>query len=138
MRRTFMNFVRIILIISLLSISVLFLNCSDTPGGVTPPKYHTEENAGIWTDKIDSHTPVVTRIGGNKIEVRVTFSPTLNPLHYVETILLMKGENTIVAKKKFKPSVSIPVAVFTLPDSDEKYWVISKCNLHDMWRAEVK
>ena len=124
--------------VSFLFLAALFSGCTDTPGGVTPPKFHTEEDAGIWTDRIEDHLPMVTRLDGNRIEVRVTFSPTLNPLHYVETILLMKGENTVVVKKKFKPSVSIPVAVFTLPDPDEKYWVISKCNLHDMWRAEVK
>jgi desulfoferrodoxin (superoxide reductase-like protein) len=122
----------------LICIAAIFVSCTDSPEGVTPPKYHTEDNAGIWTDKIDSHLPVITRIDANRINVRVTFSPTLNPIHYVETILLMKGENTVVAVKKFKPSVSIPVAVFRLPDPDEKYWVISKCNLHDMWRAEVK
>ena len=112
--------------------------CSDQPGGVTPPKYHTEENAGIWTDMVDSHVPLVTRLDASRIEVRVTFSPTLKPLHYVESIVLMTGENTVVAQRRFNPSVSIPTVVFTLPDPDVSYWVIAKCNLHDMWRAEVK
>jgi desulfoferrodoxin (superoxide reductase-like protein) len=127
-----------VLIPILMFISAAVLSgCKDDPGG-PPPRYHTEENAGIWTDITDSHVPQVRRLDGNKIEVRVTFSPTLNPLHYVEAIVLMKGEKKVIAEKKFKPSVSIPVAEFELPDSDPDYWVISKCNLHDMWKAEIK
>lgn len=134
-----MRFFRTSILFTLLSAAIVLSTCADSgPEGTSSPKFHTEESAGIWVDKIDSHLPVIRKLDNERIEVRVNFSPTLNPLHYVETIILMKGENTQVSKKRFQPSTSIPVAVFKLKDADVNYWVVSKCNLHDMWRVDIK
>jgi desulfoferrodoxin (superoxide reductase-like protein) len=133
-----MNAIRQIIPILLISATALFFECSDNPPGSPPPKYYSEMNTGVWSDKADTHLPQIRRLEGNRIEVRVAFSPTLKPLHYVESIVLMRGEKTVVEQKKFEPSVSIPIAEFDLPDSKEPYWVVSKCNLHDMWKADVK
>jgi desulfoferrodoxin (superoxide reductase-like protein) len=102
------------------------------------PKYHTQEAVGIWDNEVDSHMPVITGLGNKKIEVRINFTPTIDPPHYIETIVLMKGKEKQIEAKKFTLSKEWPVAVFTVPTYEDDYWVVAKCNLHDMWKADVK
>jgi len=101
------------------------------------PKYHTTEEVGVWDNEVDTHVPKITNIGSRKIEVRVNFAPNIDPPHYIEAIVLMKGLNTQIEAKRFTPSSSWPIAVFTIPTVEDDYWVVAKCNLHDMWRTDV-
>lgn len=104
------------------------------------PKYYTSGNEGRWESQADSHTPIITFNNNDKntIEVCIPFLPRKNPRHFIEVIALMQGEKQI-ASKKIPFSLSRAKATFTLPDPDRAdYWIVAKCNLHDMWKAPVK
>ena len=99
----------------------------------------SDNNTGGITEEIaKDHQPIVEFIDDSTIKVSVPFKPRANPNHYVETIILMQGARTQIEKKVFTFNLLAPVAVFKLPDPSKKdYWVLMKCNKHDMWRASV-
>lgn len=132
-----MRYMQILSRMMFLAVFALYFNCGETEHADIP-KYHTEDESGIWTVQAENHVPVIKWLNSNTIEVRVGFNPTVNPRHYIETIVLMKGKRTQVDARKFEPSQSIPVAEFSIPNVDDDYWVIVKCNLHDMWKAKVE
>ena len=107
-------------------------------GKVVSPKYHTSSNEGKWKDKSDTHVPLIKFISRDTIEVTVPLKPTRKPRHFIEVIALMQGKRTQVAVKKFTFSFNQAKAVFRLPDPDSKdYWILSKCNVHDMWKKNI-
>lgn len=106
----------------------------------TEPKYYTPKNEGRWDLKSDTHTPIVKFLNkkGNIIKITVPFIPQKSPRHYIEMIALMQGKKQI-AIKKINFSLSKAIVKFELPDPDRNdYWVVAKCNQHDMWRAPVQ
>lgn len=104
------------------------------------PKYHTPDNEGLWPGKSKTHIPKLQFIGAEKERIKVTvpLKPTYSPRHYIEVIVLMQGGRKQIAVKSFKLDLKEPEATFKLPDpSRNDYYVIVKCNLHDMWRTKV-
>ena len=103
-------------------------------------KYHSAENTGQWDEKAEKHIPIIRFIDKDRstIEVYVTLKPKKRPKHYIEFIALMDGKKEIEIKR-FNFSSSPAKAVFKLPDPNKRnYWVVAKCNLHDMWKTQVK
>jgi desulfoferrodoxin (superoxide reductase-like protein) len=104
------------------------------------PKFHTYEKEGYWKDKGHDHVPIITFINKEEgiIEVVVPLKPTKKPRHYIEVIALMQGEKNQVEAKKFKYSFEKAKAQFKLPDPEARdYWIMVKCNLHDMWKEAI-
>jgi len=113
---------------------------SDKGNKIIPPKFHSVEDEGYWKGKSDTHVPKIISISSNKdeIEVTVPLQPTLSPRHYIEVIVLVKGKKQVSAKK-FKPSFKKATAKFKINDSSpDDYWIVAKCNLHDMWRVKIE
>lgn len=131
-----------------LFIMPLLFSCSDQynmgshkPEKQNPKKIkmHTKNSPGVWPQHADSHTPVIERDPDKPQEIMVTipFKGTKNPLHYIETIILLQGKKEI-QKKTFTFSFEPAKAKFLLPDPKAKdYSVLTKCNTHGMWIAPV-
>lgn len=104
-------------------------------------KFHTIEKKGKWDKQSKDHVPQYTiNIDGDNwlIKVNVPFRGTLNPLHYVEVIVLADKNHRQIQKASFVRGEKIPSAVFRLPRDNRSYvYIISKCNLHDMWEKKV-
>jgi desulfoferrodoxin (superoxide reductase-like protein) len=136
---TFKSFLLTVLILS----SFIYGGCIEKPSietqTIEPPKFHTFENEGYWKNKADDHLPIITFTSRTRdiINVHVPMVPTKKPRHYIEVICLMQGEKQIDSKK-FEFSFDEPRAQFKLPDpASRDYWVLIKCNLHDMWKGEL-
>lgn len=114
---------------------------TDKPQVKKSPKYHTHENEGLWPGKSKGHTPIIQwdPQDSKKIKVKVPLKTTTIPRHYIEVLVLMEGEKKQIAAKSFSVGARDTVAEFTLPDPNKtNYYIIGKCNLHDMWRAKVQ
>jgi len=113
--------------------------CGDSPVSDKQPKYYTADENHRWSNIVDDHMPEIEFINDDKtrIKVEVPLKPTQNPRHYIQVIALMEGEKEI-ASKKFNFSYNQAKAEFDLPDAEKSYWILVKCNKHDMWKAEVK
>ena len=103
------------------------------------PKYYTADGDHRWKNIADEHIPEITFIKADKsrIHVRVPLQPEQEPRHYIQIIALMEGEK-IIEEKRFRFSFSRAEAEFDLPDPDADYWILVRCNRHDMWKQPVK
>lgn len=101
------------------------------------PKYHTQTNPGSWEKKMEEHKIKISYVGSDKIRVDVPLQSTLRPPHFIEAILLQDDKEKEIKAKIFEPSYTAADAEFKLPDSTKKYYIVIKCNLHDMWMAPV-
>jgi desulfoferrodoxin (superoxide reductase-like protein) len=134
---------KISIIIIIIWAFLVFYGCGDEgtkkDGKIVPPKFHSHDDEGYWMGKADSHMPVITFLNSDKTEFEATvpLQPTLSPRHYIEVIVLVKGKKQVDAVK-YKPSFKKAKAKFKIKDQSTKdYWVVAKCNLHDMWRIGV-
>lgn len=101
------------------------------------PKYHTQTNPGSWEKKAKEHEIQIRYKTNHSIEVKIPLASTLRPPHYIEVIALHDDNEKEIAVKKFSPSYVEASAVFEIPNTDEQYYIVAKCNLHDMWMAPI-
>ena len=110
-------------------------------GNDTPIKYYSKNNPGKWKDLPGDHTPTykITQDKENKIiTVTVPFKGTVNPIHYVEVIVLLDHNRKELQKKNFQRGTQTATAVFKLPKDYLSFvYVVAKCNLHDMWEVKI-
>lgn len=82
----------------------------------------------------EKHVP---EVNVKKEEVEVVVGSTLHPMtneHYIEAIILISSEKTIM--KKLKPGDE-PKAIFKLVDKEKVHKVYAYCNLHGLWVKEL-
>ncbi len=118
---------------------IFFFQCGyfDENEVIERPRFYTRDNEGVWVGKADSHLPVVTFAGKDTINVVVPLSPSRQPIHYIEVIMLMDGDRQ-VANKTFPFTFEEARATFKLPKPDKgTYRVVAKCNIHDVWMTPV-
>lgn len=124
--------------------------CGD-PKDKTEPKmqrFYSKEEPGMWDGQADTHVPKIEFKPGEKRKFTVTVPlvGTANPPHRIEAIFLLAvngTKETEIAATRFNELVSSPTADFELPEADDKnrdtqYYIIAKCNVHDMWRVPVQ
>jgi desulfoferrodoxin (superoxide reductase-like protein) len=98
-------------------------------------RYHTPDAPGIWQGREAEHTATVVFTSKNTIEVTVPLLPSAHPKHYIESIMLMKNDKLVEAKR-FEVERNIPKATFKLDNpSGTEYWISIKCNNHGLWKA---
>jgi desulfoferrodoxin (superoxide reductase-like protein) len=98
--------------------------------------YFTKSDPGRWKDFAKDHDPQVKTYANGKIEVDVPMSPEIG--HYIEVIIVSDASGREVAVKSFKRGEK-PQATLTIPPAKMPgATVIAKCNLHGMWKQEVK
>lgn len=114
------------------------------PDEATINNYHSDQNPGKWKDQAIDHVPQFKTIYNKKdkknisIKVNIPFMGTRAPLHYIETIILADHNHNEMQKVDFLMGNEDAQAVFMLPKDYKSYiYIISKCNLHDMWEARV-
>ncbi|MDP4094977.1 MAG: desulfoferrodoxin family protein [Bacillota bacterium] len=92
----------------------------------------TELKANTTEASLEKHIPVAVRSNG-KINVQVgSVIHPMTPEHYIEWIAVVSDEGT--ERISLSPSDE-PKAVFTDRKNAEVY---AYCNLHGLWKAEVK
>lgn len=117
-----------------------FASCGETSrtdGPPPAPKYHTQTNPGAWENKAKEHEVKIRYVGSDTIEVTIPLQSTMQPRHYIEAIVLHDDREKEIAARHFKPSYIEAKAEFKLPDPRKQYYIIAKCNAHDMWMSPV-
>ena len=117
----------------------------------TEPKmqrFYSKEEPGMWDGQADMHVPKIEFKKGEKRQFTVTVPlvGTPNPVHRIEAIFLLAVDGmkeTEISAKRFNEVVLSASADFELPEETEKnkntaYYIVAKCNLHDMWRVPVQ
>ncbi|HNA80364.1 MAG TPA: desulfoferrodoxin family protein [Turneriella sp.] len=96
--------------------------------------YFSVDDPGRWKDFAKDHAPQV-KVSGGKIEVEVPFTAEMG--HYTEVIFIQDMAQREVALRTFKrgekahATLSIPLE--KMPGAA----VITKCNLHGMWKKSI-
>jgi superoxide reductase len=83
----------------------------------------------------EKHLPVVEKIDGNKISVKV--GSVQHPMlenHYIQWIFISNGDRYQI--KQFKPG-DVPAAEFFV-DFKKEIKVYEFCNIHGLWMVEYK
>lgn len=90
---------------------------------------------GTTEASAEKHIPVCT-VDGNKVTVTVgeVFHPMLDE-HYIEWISLQTKQGN--QRKILKPGDK-PQACFAILEGDEVISAYAYCNLHSLWKAELK
>jgi len=104
-------------------------------------KYFNKFKKPDWIRDPDEHIPQYT-IKQDKqfkyINVTVSLKGTLDPLHYIELIILADHNHRELQKVTFPLGNPAAAAVFKLPADYQSFvYIIAKCNLHDMWETKV-
>ncbi|MDH4263133.1 MAG: desulfoferrodoxin family protein [Spirochaetia bacterium] len=125
------NFIKYFIFITV----ILAASCSKNSD--QEPKFYSKETPGKWDAQKETHIPVIEYDEGLS-QVKVSVPVTPNPGHYIEVILLTDKNHKELAKKALGRS-QLAEATFEVPlGYHGKLFVVSKCNLHDMWEAELK
>ena len=83
----------------------------------------------------EKHVPVVT-VNGNEVTVEVgSVEHPMIEAHYIQWIYLETKNGG--QRRKLTPGEK-PVAVFALTEGDEAVAAYEYCNLHGLWKSEVK
>ncbi len=142
-----MSSIRLFVMLSCMLLSALILSCSDS-GGIfgggekgKVQKFYSADEPGRWESQAVDHDIVVSIIedakGKRGIEVFVPFTKEKNEQHYVEAIVLLDEKNHELAKKTFKRGEKA-LTIFEITDKIRfPVYVVSKCNMHEMWRKKV-
>jgi desulfoferrodoxin (superoxide reductase-like protein) len=125
--------------ILVMSITAFLPECGDIDETekIAIPKFHTASDEGIWFNQSGTHVPLVSYTGPDTVRVLVPLKPSRNPRHFIEVIALLDGDREIDSRK-FNFTLNEAQADFRIPDPTKgTYKIIAKCNLHDMWIAQV-
>lgn len=90
---------------------------------------------GTTDAAVEKHVPVYAKEGNL---ITVTVGAVAHPMlaeHYIEWIALQTKQGYQI--KYLKPEEK-PEAVFALSDADDAEAVYAYCNLHGLWKTEVK
>ncbi len=88
------------------------------------------------TELEKKHTPVVERLGGGDVLVRVGLIPhPMEDKHYIEWIELYRNKQ-LVEKKDLKPGMA-PRAEFFISDLKDDDYLSARemCNIHGLWES---
>jgi len=102
-------------------------------------QYFSANKPGKWKDLLDEHSPTVNIIKKSKT-IRLVVSPPFagKPEHYIELIVLSDYALNEIDKVSFPRGVTPKSTSFSLPPKSKgEYYIIQKCNLHDMWYKKV-
>ncbi len=106
-------------------------------GGV----YYTRRNPGRWKGKEAGHLPrieILTSVGGMHIRV-TTPHPMDGCRHYIVKHVVLDGKYRFLAEHLFDPEKdTVPVSEFDLGTYRGQIYLLSMCNLHDVWLATYR
>ena len=94
-----------------------------------------ELEPGVTDAATEKHVPVVS-VNGN--EVTVTVGEVMHPMtdaHYINWVVLETEKGC--QRVDLTPS-DAPVAKFVVADGDKAVAAYEYCNLHGLWKADIK
>ncbi len=105
------------------------------------PKFFTSDNPGKWKGREYEHLPVInfSEKNGNKF-IKVSMNLEQRPDHYTEVIILLDQNHQEIAAVPFDIYLKgKPQTDFFLGKGEisTKFYVVAKCNKHDMWEVPV-
>ena len=89
---------------------------------------YTEEDPGMWSEKVKSHAPQVTISGG---QITIETKHGMSKDHYIVRHTLVTNDGKVVGFKVFTPEDK-PVSSYEVSGKGQ-YYATSFCNLHDFW-----
>ena len=103
-------------------------------------KFLSAGNPGKWDQQKSDHVPfvVVREIGQDSFQLEVSIGFNGDGAHYTENIILLNHRMQELQKADFKRGNKVATTRFQFTRKPEdKYFVISKCSMHDTWQAPV-
>lgn len=95
----------------------------------------TELVPGTSDGAAEKHVPVVT-VSGNKVTVNVgSDAHPMTDEHLISWIIL---ETKNGCQRKYLSSADAPEASFMLADGEKAVAAYEYCNLHGLWKADIK
>jgi superoxide reductase len=120
---------------STIALASLSLSAKASTSGTLPPKnlIFTNENAGIWAKKTNSHIPEILVKDG---KVQVITNHGQSAKHYIVRHTLLLPDGTVIGSKTFTHD-DLPESEYDLPSGYKgEIFATSFCNKHDLWLAE--
>ena len=124
-----------------LALPALLFACGDgSQAPLTPRAQYSAEDPGEWSAQAAAHAPLVELRGAN-LHVRVPLRGA-GPEHYIEKIGILDetGRDAVAPQllgRDLRASANIE-ALLPRPERSGNYRVYARCNLHDLWIAELK
>ena len=118
-------------------------SCAEEALGKLPENIlYTKDRQGQWKGKAGSHLPrLQVEKAGQKIQLRLATKHGMSEKHYIVRHTVVSGEGRVLGATTFhwqdKPVSEYEIA---LPDGDKgkELFVMSYCNLHDLWLVHTK
>lgn len=105
---------------------------------------YTKACPGVWKGKEGGHVPVAAAdVSGNKVTLNVETNHGMSQEHYIVRHTVVNGNGKVVGAKTFSWEDE-PASEFEFELLDKKdckckeLYVMSYCNLHDLWLAQMK
>lgn len=121
-----------------LTMSVGFLACGDgSQAPLTPRAEYSAEDPGEWSAEAATHAPIA-ELRESGVYVRVLLRGA-GPEHYIEKIGILDeaGRDAVPPRLlNSEPPTNIE-ALLPRPERSGRYRVYARCNLHDLWVAEL-
>ncbi|MEJ2620985.1 MAG: desulfoferrodoxin family protein [Candidatus Thiodiazotropha sp.] len=118
------------------ALATLSLSAKATTSNTLPPKnlIFTQENAGKWEKKRNSHIPDIVVKDG---KVSIITNHGQSPRHYIVRHTLLLADGTVIGSTTFTHD-DLPESVHALPTGYKgALFATSFCNKHDLWLAET-
>ena len=105
---------------------------------------YTKARPGVWKGKEGGHIPVVeAEKDGKKVTLAVETNHGMSEEHYIVRHTVVNGNGKVLGAKTFSwKDEPVSEFEFELPDKADckcqDLYVMSYCNLHDLWLAQTK
>jgi superoxide reductase len=119
-----------------IALTSLSLTAKASETGTLPPKnvIFTNENAGVWEKKVNSHIPEIVAKEGM---VKIITNHGQSPSHYIVRHTLLLPDGTVIGSKTFNHD-DLPESEHDLPPGYKgEIFATSFCNKHDLWLAST-
>lgn len=98
---------------------------------------HSEAHQGVWKGKAGSHVPKVDiKKSGNKFSLAVETKHPMSEKHYIVRHTIVTDCGKVLGAKTFSwEDKPVSECEFELDGKCKQLFVMSYCNLHDLWVA---
>ena len=118
-------------------------SCADVTGRLPENVIYTEARQGAWKGKAGGHLPQVeAKKGDGVITLDVVTEHGMSEEHYIVRHTLVNGLGEVLGAKTFHwdddPESTHEIKLPAGCDKSKQLFVMSYCNLHDLWLVQTK